>query len=348
MEFLQSHPAGNFVGFASTSVAVSVSAGEESPCLLGARGLSTGYFHVRTCRVSMRSGGSSSAPLSLELIFAPGNGTTGTPAGGNPFAWLLNAVVITQTPASGVVPPPLAQSLARSDRVARLGLRNWSWIGPFASTESTSDGLGMDTVYPPEHKLLNGATGISKNSTYIGKDGATLRWAQYQAPATTRAPHLPLGKLVVDSHPATKTHRGSVAFGFARIHNAGAPRNVSFFGSISGLGKLYVRQENAASGTLVYTDLAITGLEEEEDKGMFELGHGWTSILVKSVHSFSADLDHEPTPPLHFPSFAESERYAQAVGLFERRAEWGVFFAIDDADKTVALKPMTPPLTTAR
>ena len=196
----------------------------------------------------------------------------------------------------------------------------------------------MDTVYPPEHKLLNGATGISKNSTYIGKDGATLRWAQYQAPATTRAPHLPLGKLVVDSHPATKTHRGSVAFGFARIHNAGAPRNVSFFGSISGLGKLYVRQENAASGTLVYTDLAITGLEEEEDKGMFELGHGWTSILVKSVHSFSADLDHEPTPPLHFPSFAESERYAQAVGLFERRAEWGVFLAIDDADKAVALK----------
>jgi hypothetical protein len=327
MEFLQSHPAGNFVGFASTSLAVAWSTADgsssaESPCLLGARGLSTGYFSVRTCRVSLPHG--TSSPLSLELILAPGNGTTGTPAGGNPFAWLLNAVIVTQASSSGVIPPPLAEGLAQSDRVARLGQASWLWAGPF----DASAGLGMETVYPPEHELLSEA-GVSLNGTYSGKAGATIRWERYESPGTARAPHLPLGRLLAGSNSTTATNRGSVAFGLARIHNTGAPRNVSFFSSISGLGKVYIRHEQAASATLVYEDRAITGLEDAENAGVFELGRGWNSILVKSVHSFDAALNHQPTDPLHFPSFAESEAWAQKVGLVERRAEWGAFLAID-------------------
>eukprot|EP01050_Picozoa_sp_SAG11_P048830 SAG11_NODE_26340_length_346_cov_1.214575_1_plen_66_part_00 len=62
---------------------------------------------------------------------------------------------------------------------------------------------------------------------------------------------------------------------------------------------------------------------------MLELGRGWNSILVKSVHSFDATLNHQPTDPLHFPSFAESEAWAQKVGLVERRAEWGAFLSVD-------------------
>ena len=158
----------------------------------------------------------------MELILAPGNGTTGTPAGGNPFAWLLNAVLVTQASSSGTAPPPLAQGLTQSDRVARLGQGSWFWAGPF----DASDGLGMDTLYPPEHALLDGTT-LSLNGTYPGKNGAAIRWEQYESPATARAPHLPLGQLMADNSPAAATNRGSVAFGLARIHNTGAPRNVS-------------------------------------------------------------------------------------------------------------------------
>ena len=50
-------------------------------------------------------------------------------------------------------------------------------------------------------------------------------------------------------------------------------------------------------------------------------------VVVKSVHSFSGDMSH--TPSAHFPSFAESEKWAQLVGLVERPAEWGVFLAVD-------------------
>jgi hypothetical protein len=186
----------------------------------------------------------------------------------------------------------------------------------------------METVYPPEHELLSEA-GLSLNGTYSGKAGATIRWERYESPGTARAPHLPLGRLLAGSNSTTATNRGSVAFGLARIHNTGAPRNVSFFSSISGLGKVYIRHEQAASATLVYEDRAITGLEDAENAGVFELGRGWNSILVKSVHSFDAALNHQPTDPLHFPSFAESEAWAQKVGLVERRAEWGAFLAID-------------------
>lgn len=101
---------------------------------------------------------------------------------------------------------------------------------------------------------------------------------------------------------------------------------------MSGLGKLYLRQEEAALATLVYEDYAITGLEEAEDTGVLELGRGWNSILVKSIHSFDAALDHQPTDPLHFPSFHESEEWGQKIGLVELRAEWAVFLAIDHGD----------------
>jgi hypothetical protein len=277
---------------------------------------------VRTCRVSPPS---SFSTLSLDLILAPEHGTTGIPAGGNPFAWLLNAMIVMQIAPSGVVPPPLAPGLAQSDRIAKLSTKRWHWIGPF----DDADGLGLDTLYPPEHELLKSEAGVSLNSTYTGKDGHTIRWAQYEAPATARAPHLPLGKLVGQSQSEGTSQRGSVAFGFVQVFNAGASRNVSFFGSISGQGKLYVRQATVASATLVYSDPSIRGLEEAEDQGLIELGHGWNELLVKSVHSFEADMNHNETGPLHFPSFVESERYAQAVGLVERHAEWGAFLAFD-------------------
>ena len=192
----------------------------------------------------------------------------------------------------------------------------------------------MTTEYEPETQLRSLASPWPSilNSSYAGKGGRRIRWASYEEPAGSAAPHLPLGALLGGPAATRAPLAGSVAFGLCRLHNpTAAPRTVDFFGSMSGRGRLYARHEASSAGVeLVYEDGLISGLADAEDRGQLLLAPGWTYLLARSEHSFDAQWsgrDPRSAHP-HFPNSSESEMWVHTTRVTARQpAEWGLMLA---------------------
>jgi hypothetical protein len=134
--FVANHETSAWTGFASTAVSVAVrahgseAASEAVPCMLGATGRGPGYFHTRACRINISDATQISSQLSLDIVFAPDNGTSGCwshQCGLSTFAWLANALVL-QLPDAGL-PERVASSLAAADGALAASIRQWDWIG---------------------------------------------------------------------------------------------------------------------------------------------------------------------------------------------------------------------------
>ena len=186
-------------------------------------------------------------------------------------------------PADGIS-PVLKPGLAQSDRLSSLGIRSWEYVGPF----DASGGEGMTTEYETETQLRSLASPWPSilNSSYMGKGGRHIRWASYEEPAGSAAPHLPLGALLGGPAATRAPLAGSVAFGLCRVHNpTAALRTVDFFGSMSGRGRLYARHEASSAGVeLVYEDGLISGLADAEDRGRLLLLKRTRDRLAPSAH----------------------------------------------------------------
>jgi hypothetical protein len=329
MEFLQTHYAADYTSFSTTALAVNIIGGSTKrnstahiPCLLGARGQSTAYYAYRTCRLHVPSTMLQFRRISLEFVLAPDSGTTGVAAGGNPFAWLINALILHRaSPTNGGINPVLQAGLNQSDWLDLHGIRQWQWVGPFEA----SHGSGLTTEFEPERQLKTATLPWSiLNQSYTGKNGQSIKWMKYVEPGGSAAPHLPFGALLGASHVA-----GSVAFGLCRVHSA-TPRTVNFRASMSGLGRLYIRNEQSTNLKLVYQDNLISGVTDTEDYGMLELAPGWNYLLMKSEHNFDSDWTHSLSAQPHFPSSAESEVWVHSLRVAAHQPnEWGGFLALD-------------------
>eukprot|EP01052_Picozoa_sp_SAG31_P019452 SAG31_NODE_1417_length_8440_cov_7.706510_6_plen_1098_part_00 len=322
MEFLQTHYAGDFAGLSTTSLMVNVLRQQNhqiigsAQCLMGARGLSTAYYHLRTCRLRLPN---EVDALSLDLVLAPDGGTTGAAAGGNPFAWLTNAILVQH---AGTVAPVLQPGLARSDRLSLISQRHWHWVGPFDMPENND----LHTQSALETQIMNSLPMAAVNgSKYHGKFGKLVQWKAHNMSAVSAAPYLSLSRLI--EAPEGATIANSVAFCMCRVLNpSSSVRSANYIASMSGQGTLFMRSE-FGNLTEVYEDTLIFGLTEDEDHGTVLLKPGWTTFVFKTFHQFASTSVHEPIQS--FPNTTESETWAHSLGLVTTASEWAVFLAID-------------------
>ena len=297
---------GAWMSFSSTSVATSWTQppSQLSPCMLGTRGRNPGYFHTRSCRVSLE--GVRPGNVSLSVVLAPDGGTTGAigdNTGWFPFAWLLNALVL-QLP-DATLPPPAKQSLAASDAGAAMAVRDFVWAGPF----DAEDGQGLTTVYQVESDLLSTLQPPDRTTRYVGKHNESVGWRDFSAPAGSAAPCLPLGRLLATRNRTV----GSAAFAVATVHLE-ASQSVRLSVGMSGLGKVWL----LAGGELelVLEDRSIAGLMVAENELNVTMAKGLNTLVLKSVHTFAADF------------VDDNGNFGPVGGPIHRGSEWGLALGV--------------------
>ena len=260
-----------------------------TPCMLGSRGLTLGYFLRRSCRVSIPSAeraaiGPTGGGLTLEVVFGSDEavvGAQGMSFASLPYNWLANALAVQ---AVTIPTDPVATAGQQMSASPPLfgALRTWSWIGPF----DACDGRGLERVYEIEATMLSTQAAPNLTASYNGKGGATLTWAPYESPPLPAAAPVPFGQLM-----PTRARRdvcvGSVAFAVARVH-ADTATLVRLTSGMSGRGKVWVA--SAGTVTEVIVDESITGLMANEHEARVELAPGWTTIILKSAYTFAGDF----------------------------------------------------------